>query len=235
MRLAEKTFDLSEADRIGYVEKGLKYGDVDPKFAERMMNSAFNLTRQAILHYTKQVQDIDRKVFEVPLPPGTKEVLSIIDLILRSYPRSLSLSQICDLLLFEVIVKESRNKGWLKRIFPQHDLGMRLDVAREYLGLLAQSGACPQEIVHALASPGLDGKPAENHSFAAENVQTQAAPKQLELADSIPAQKPAPRANATAGEPQATLAQPVRATSAAEMEHAKDEPKPTEGLPPTTP
>jgi hypothetical protein len=182
MRLAEKTFDLSEGDRTGYIEKGLKYGNVDPKFAERMMNSAFNLTRQAVLHYTKQVQDIDRKLFEVPLPPGTKEVLSIMDLILRSYPRSLTLSQICDLLLFEVFVKENRNKGWLKRIYFQHDLGPRVEVVRDYLGLLAQSGACPPEVVQALASPGIEnGRVAEGQSPAVDRVGTQPTPQQLTL------------------------------------------------------
>jgi hypothetical protein len=187
MRLAEKTFDLSEADRIGYIEKGLKYGNVDPKFAERMMNSAFNLTRQAILHYTRQVQDIDRKVFEVPLPPGTKEVLSTIELILRSYPRSLSLPQICDLLLFEVFVKENRNKGWLKRIYPQHDLSARVDVARDYLGLLAQSGACPPEIIQALSSTGIDnGKAAETHAHAEDVARPQEIPRQLALENTTP-------------------------------------------------
>jgi hypothetical protein len=194
MRLAEKTFDLSEGDRSGYIEKGLKYGNVDPKFAERMMNSAFNLTRQAVLHYTKQMQDIDRKVFEIPLPPGTKEVLSIVDLILRSYPRSLTLSQICDLLLFEVFVKENRNKGWLKRLYFQQDLGARVEVARDYLGLLAHSGACPPEVVQALASPGLDnGKIAETHSPAVVRTPVQLVAPQLTLGDTTSPSEPLAR------------------------------------------
>ncbi len=222
MRLAEKTFDLSEDDRTGYIEKGLKYGNVDPKFAERMMNSAFNLTRQAILHYTKQVQDIDRKVFEVPLPPGTKEVLSIIELILHGYPRSLTLSQICDLLLFEVFVKENRNKGWLKRIYPQHDLGARVDVVRDYLGLLAQSGACPPEIIQALSSPGLDnGKTVETHPHAADSAQAQITPRQLTLENATSAQpspsgpvaKPGDGSQSTS-----TPARPAEAVSVVESE-----------------
>lgn len=224
MRLAEKTFDLSEIDRIGYIEKGLKYGNVDPKFAERMMNSAFNLTRQAILHYTKQVQDIDRKVFEVPLPPGTKEVLSIMDLILRSYPRSLSLPQICDLLLFEVFVKENRNKGWLKRIYPQHDLGARVEVVRGYLGLLAQSGACPPEIVQALSSPALDnGKIVETHPDATDNTQAQVAPRQLTLENATSSQ-PSPSAPSKSAD-DSPSAQPEEVAAATENRLVPEPPR----------
>jgi hypothetical protein len=159
MRIAQHTFDLAEEDRRGYIEKGLRYGSVDAKFAERMMNSAFNLTRQAVLHYTNKVQDIDRKVFEVPVPPGTQEVLSIVSLILREYPRSLNLPQMCDLMLAEVFVKENRNKGWLRRVYPNHDLSARVEIVREYLKLLTQSGACPPDVLNVLALHSLDNGP----------------------------------------------------------------------------
>jgi hypothetical protein len=179
MRIAERTFDLTEDDRRGYIEKGLKYGNVDPRFAERMLNSAFNLTRQAVLHYTNKVQDIDRGVFQVPLPPGTTEILAAVQLILRQYPRSLNLPQICDLLLTEVFVKENRNKGWLRRIYQHPDLGLRVEIAREYLRLLGQAGACPETAIAALSLTGLDNGPkAASKSQAPEERQ-----RELNLAD----------------------------------------------------
>jgi hypothetical protein len=179
MRVSQRTFDLAEGDRNGYIEKGLRYGSVDAKFAERMMNSAFNLTRQAVLHYTDRVQDIDRKVFEVPTPPGTQEVLSIISLILREYPRSLNLPQICDLMLAEVFVKENRNKGWLRRVYPNNDLAPRVEIVKEYLRLLTQSGACPPDVLKALAFDSLDnghkppdqGPPNPSLSVRQESIQ----------------------------------------------------------------
>src|SRR5262249_16032826 len=132
MRVAERAFDLSDGDRAGFVEKGMTYGSLDPTFADRMLNSAYNLTRQPILHYTDKVQDIDRRLFQMRVPPGTAEVAEMVTLILSAYPTSLNFPQVCDLLLQEVFVKGNRSGGWLRRIFPQSDLPVRLELSKTF-------------------------------------------------------------------------------------------------------
>lgn len=169
MRIAEQAFDLSTEDRKGFIEKGLKYGNLDSRFAERILNSAFNLTRQAIFHYTGKNYDVDRTLFQIPVPPGAAQIHSIIDEILRRYPTSLNLPQICDLLLMEVYVKDNRNSGWLKRVFPQTDVVTRVDLLRTFLKHLVEAGACPEEVFQSLEFNGL-----ENGSH--KNAQTVAAP-----------------------------------------------------------
>lgn len=152
MRVAEHSFDLSPEDRSGYIRKGLTYGSLDPRFADRILNSAYNLTRQAILHYTDKVKDIDRQLFRMPVPPGSDEVVAAVDLILRAYPSSLDLPQICDLLLTEVFVKGNRNGGWMKRIFHRSELTTRVDLVRSFLQLLARAGACPADLPDLITS-----------------------------------------------------------------------------------
>ena len=76
-------------------------------------------------------------MFEVPVPPGTTELIAIVEAIHRHYPKSLSLPQACDPTLMQVFVKENRTRGWLRRIFPQPDIGPLVELLREYLKVLA--------------------------------------------------------------------------------------------------
>jgi hypothetical protein len=151
MRIAEESFDLSTEDRRGFVQKGLRYGNIDPKLAERVMNSARNLTLQAVFHYANRKVEIDETLFQMPVPPGAEAISWAIDGILDLYPISLNLPQICDLVLGEAYLKGNRNAGWLRRIFPQTDLASRLEFLKRYLSLLVSVGACPEEVVDAMA------------------------------------------------------------------------------------
>jgi len=142
-RLAERSFDLGSDDRHGFIRKGVTYGNLEPQYADRILNSAYNMTRQAVQHYTHKFVDIDRSLFSMPEPPGTDEVIDIVDALLGSYPACLSFPQICDLVLFEVFTKRKEARGWLKRIFPQSDLSARVEMVRKFLGILVSIGACP--------------------------------------------------------------------------------------------
>jgi hypothetical protein len=150
VQIAGMAFDLSEKDRRGFIVKGLKYGSLDSRFAERVLNSAYNLTRQAVLHYTHKNIDIDKDLFQMPAPPGTEEVLAIVETIVNDYPASLTLPQICDLLLTEVFLKHQDGKKWLPRIFPYSDLASRISVVKIYLQALIKAGACPEIVLESL-------------------------------------------------------------------------------------
>jgi hypothetical protein len=150
IRIAEQSFDLSSEDRHGFIRKGLTYGNLEPQYADRILNSAYNMTRQAVQHYTHQFVDIDKSLFLMPVPPGTDGIIGFVDDLLSAYPASLSFPQICDLILFEVFTKRKEARGWLKRIFPQSNLAVRVDVIRRFIAMLVSIGACPayvQDIV----------------------------------------------------------------------------------------
>jgi len=159
-RLAERSFDLSPEDRHGFVTKGVTYGNLEPQYADRILNSAYNMTRQAVQHYTHKFVDIDRSLFSMPTPPGADELVSIVDALLASYPACLSFPQICDLMLLEVFTKRKEARGWLKRIFPQSDLAARVGIVRWFLGILVSIGACPAYLPDIVFAAGKAAAPA---------------------------------------------------------------------------
>jgi len=154
MRIAEKCFDLGATDRHGFITKGLTYGNMEPQYAERIMNSAYNMTRQAVLHYTNKFVDIDRSLFSMPVPPDTDQVVATVDDLLAAYPSSLNFPQICDLILIEMFTKQKEARGWLRRIFPQSDLSARVEAVRKFIGTLVSMGACPTYILDAITASG---------------------------------------------------------------------------------
>jgi hypothetical protein len=79
IRLVELSFDLTASDRRGFIKKGLTYGNLEPQYADRILNSAYNMTRQAVLHYTNRFVDIDRELFSMPPPPNTEEIITFVD------------------------------------------------------------------------------------------------------------------------------------------------------------
>lgn len=159
MRVAETCFDLKKEDRNGFIRKGLTYGSIEPRYAERILQSAYNLTRQSVLHYTSQEVEIDKSIFEMPISPGTDGILDIVDGILLNYPMSLKLPQTCDFLVTELFTKQYKAKGLLKKIFPQHTLAPIVDLVRWYLRALVDIEACPVYILEALNTehPEKDG------------------------------------------------------------------------------
>ena len=150
MRLAEICYDLKQEDREGFIRKGLTYGSIEPRYAERILQSAYNLARQSVLHYTNREVEIDKSIFEMPASPGTDGILAIVNGILSSYPGSLKLPQACDLLLTELFTKQYKAKGLLKKIFAQHSLVNLVDLVRWYLKVLIGIGACPNYILNSL-------------------------------------------------------------------------------------
>src|SRR5262249_808624 len=127
----------------GFVLKGLTYGSLDPKFAERILNNAYTITRQAVLHITDKPIEIDRAFFQMPIPPGAEQVKIIVNEILKTYPLSLMFPQFTYLLLSEVFLKQRRTGGWLRRIFPFGDIVSRLELTKFFLKQLCDAEACP--------------------------------------------------------------------------------------------
>ena len=179
MRIAESAFDLPEKDRTGFIEKGLTYGSIDSKFADRILTSALNLTRQTVFHLTNKTADIDPTFFQLHPPPGTPEVVKAVDYILKYYPASLTFPQITDLLLHEVFVKQNRGKGWLKRIFPVSDLAARVGLTRDFLKLLAEAGACPHYVLNSISTAAQENGPKKADTPSAGTTKSE----QLELAE----------------------------------------------------
>ena len=153
-RIAEKCFDLSTDDRHGFIMKGITYGNLEPQYADRILNSAYNLTRQAVQHYTHKFVDIDKSLFSMPVPPGTDQIVAMVDDLLATYPSSLTFPQICDLVLFEVFTKRKETRGWLRRMFPQSDLPARVEAVRKFIGALVAMGACPSYVLDAVVTAG---------------------------------------------------------------------------------
>ncbi len=195
-RLAERSFDLGPDDRHGFVKKGITYGNLEPQYADRILNSAYNMTRQAVQHYTHKFVDIDRSLFSMPTPPGADELVDIVDALLGSYPACLSFPQICDLMLFEVFTKHKEARGWLKRIFPQSDLSARVEMVRWFLGTLVSIGACPvylPDIVFAAgraAAPAPEAKPKEPAEPAPKLVAVEDEQSKLQTAAEENAEQP---------------------------------------------
>lgn len=150
MRVSEICFDLKKEDREGFIRKGLTYGSIEPRYAERILQSAYNLARQSVLHYTNKEVEIDKSIFEMPTSPGTEGILALINGILSTYPISLKLPQICDYLLSELFTKQYKAKGLLRKIFPQHTLSAFVDLMRWYLNVLIGIDACPKYILETL-------------------------------------------------------------------------------------
>jgi len=126
LRIAEQCHDLSEKDRDGFIRKGLTYGNLDPKYAERILESAYNLARQSVPHYTNHVVDLDRQVFSMPEPPGTYELIGFLEILLRAYPACLILPQVCDYILMERFTKRREMRRVLRKMFPQATLNVSI-------------------------------------------------------------------------------------------------------------
>src|SRR5262249_47010194 len=146
------------------------------QYADRILNSAYNMTRQAIQHYTHKFVDIDRSLFSMPAPPGADELIGIVDSLLGAYPACLSFPQVCDLMLFDVFTKRKEARGWLRRIFPQSDLSARVEMVRRFLAALISIGACPSYLVDIVfaagkSGPSADIKPRTEQPKLGKNVQ----------------------------------------------------------------
>jgi hypothetical protein len=169
LRIVEQSFDLSERDRQGFIRKGFTYGNLNPKYAERILESAYNLARQSVFHYTSRAVDIDRQVFSMPEPPGTTELVNIIEALVREYPASLTLPQVCDYLLFERFTKRRETRRLLRRMFPQSTLGATIALSQKFVSALVSFGACPRYIEEAFSRPETDVAHIANHPPAASS------------------------------------------------------------------
>lgn len=162
LRIIEQSFDLSEKDRQGFIRKGLTYGNLNPKYAERILESAYNLARQSVFHYTSRAVDIDRQVFSMPEPPGTSALVDLIETLVRGYPASLILPQVCDYLLLERFTKRREARRLLRRMFPQSTLGNTIAMAHKFISSLVSFGACPQYIEEVFSRPDNDASHVTN-------------------------------------------------------------------------
>jgi hypothetical protein len=156
LRIVEKCFDLGEKDRDGFIRKGLTYGNLDSKYAERILESAYNLARQSVYHYTNRTVDIERQVFSMPEPPGTDQLLAFVDVLVRSYPACLIFPQVCDHVLLERFTKRREMRRMLRRMFPESTLGNSLSLAQQFVTTLVSMGACPSYIAESFARPEPD-------------------------------------------------------------------------------
>jgi hypothetical protein len=156
MRISEQCFDLVKDDREGFIRKGLTYGSMEPKYADRLLESAYNLARQAVLYYTSKEVEIDKSLFEMPGAPGTDGILILINKIFTAYPNSLRLPQTCDFLLSELFTKQYPARGLLRRIFPQATLAKQIELMRWYLKVLISMDACPTYIYETLEFEALE-------------------------------------------------------------------------------
>jgi hypothetical protein len=153
MRIAENSFDLTDADRQGFILKGLKYGNLDPRYAERVLTSAYNLAKQAVFHYTKRDVPIEKSLFSMPEPAGGNAIASFIGELIRAYPASLEFPPVLDLVLSESVVKSRSPSTWLNRIFPRQNIRTTMQLVQRFLEMVSSLDACPRYILSALPTP----------------------------------------------------------------------------------
>ena len=103
---------------------------------------------------THKFVDIDKSLFSMPVPPGTEQIVGMVDDLLATYPSSLTFPQISDLILFEVFTKRKEARGWLRRIFPQSDLAARVEAVPKFIAALVAMGACPGYVLDAVVTAG---------------------------------------------------------------------------------
>ena len=129
----------------------MTYGNIEPAFADRILNSSYNLAKQAVLHYTNQNVEIEKSIFEIPIPPGSKEIISIINLLINNYPHSLIFPQVCDVILTEIFLKQNKPKGILKKIYPTIEINLAYGIVMRFLSNLSKIKACPEYIIDSIA------------------------------------------------------------------------------------
>jgi hypothetical protein len=152
MIIAEQTFDLSGQDRIGFIKRGLKYGSLEPESAERILNSAYNLAQQTISHYTNNSLKVDKSLFEMSEPPGTEEIVDIVELIISNYPHSLKFIPFIDLFIMDQFVKVQPPKGYFKSIHSSIQNNSIFELCKGFLRKLEAAKACPNIIVETLTN-----------------------------------------------------------------------------------
>lgn len=183
IRIVELSFDLTSNDRQGFIRKSLTYGNLEPRYADRILNSAYNMTRQAVVHYTNKLVDIDRTLFSMPAPPSTEEIVAFVDELVAAYPSNLTFAPICDLMLFESFTKGRDPRGWLKRIFPQSDIVSRVALVRRFIRVLVSIDACPGYVEESIqeAFNGKSHPPSNPTQKVASEMGQSASPISLDL------------------------------------------------------
>jgi hypothetical protein len=148
MRIAEFTFNLSETDRNGYINKGLTYGGLDAKLTERIFRNAQRIAAESVKYYTGHDVRLDPSLFQMPEPPNVAEVQELVRLLVEEPLRSSTFGPMTDLVLSESYLKQGKGSATLGKIFPYTDLRDRLALVYGYLAILRRIGAIPESKTH---------------------------------------------------------------------------------------
>lgn len=176
MRIAEVAVLLSPSDRDGLIQKGLTYGQMDKVFVDRLFRNAKRITSEMIKHYTGREIKVDDSYFNMPEPPGVKEIQEIVKLLIARPAAATSFPALADLLVSERFLKQREGIEWLPTIFPFTDIKERLSLVQDYLKILKSLDAIPDALtgtnkkssakpaIDALVEAGKDGgaNPASN-------------------------------------------------------------------------
>lgn len=154
MRVAEFTFNLSEADRNGYIKKGLTYGGLDANLTQRIFRNAERIAAESVKYYTGQEVRLDPSLFQMPEPPNVKEVQELVALLVEEPLRSSTFGAMADLVLSESYFKHGKGSAIMGKIFPYTDLRERLALVYTYLAILRRIGAIPDNKTHFGGSNG---------------------------------------------------------------------------------
>jgi len=156
MRVAEGAFGFTPDDRHGLVERGMRYGHMEPALADRILNSAHRLASEIVEHHIGQRVQIDRSLFEMPTSPYQSQIDRLVESLIARPREALSLAPITDLLLSEVYLKnrpDSRAKLHTMWSFP--DTERREQLVVSFLSVLQEIEALPPDVLQALEATGI--------------------------------------------------------------------------------
>lgn len=195
MRIAEFTFNLSEADRNGYIRKGLTYGGLDVKLTQRIFRNAERIAGESVKFYTGRDVRLDSSLFQMPEPPNVGDVQELVALLVEEPQRSSTFGPITDLVLAESYLKQGKGSSIIGKIFPYTDLRERLALVYAYLAVLRRIGAIPDSKTHFNGSNGVQASKdrassRDTNLSKSALVSTDGPPEQQSVAEQAEASNP---------------------------------------------
>jgi len=147
MVLAESCYGLTDKDVDGYIYKGLKYGSLDPRLADRLMSLARNVTDQVLFERLGQKVDLDNQLFTFPEPTNVVEITDVIRLLLSDPLASSTTVPLADYVMFEAYVRRKAGRmAWLNTVFRHIDRPKTYGLLGRIMRILLRSDAIPESL-----------------------------------------------------------------------------------------
>jgi hypothetical protein len=144
MEICKASYDLSDTDRKGFIEKKLTFGELDSSLSEKIFDHAYNLSVQVASHQVGVKVEIDRSLFTIPKPDYVEDVLAYVEYLISRMHKVSQVPFACDLLIAETFVKENMDFR-LKSILDSHSVVYVLQALDQYFKMLIKIKCLPSD------------------------------------------------------------------------------------------